>query len=258
MKFEANQSSSRPRSSTISSAPRKVADQEESDEIEPGFLRLIRFIRRQEHGDQPDRCETDRTIDQEAPSPSEIISEPATQRRADHRRDNHRNAEEREGLAALLRRESVRQDRLRHGHHAASREALQDPEQKERIKIPSLGTQDRAYAEKPETDQEEGLAAEPSGEEGARGQADGVGDQIGRDHPRRFVVADPHPARDIGQDDIGDRGVEHLHEGRKRDQDGDQPSTLFHGAARRRRAGPDRRVGHSGPRHWSTRAFSRS
>ena len=68
----------------------------------------------------------------------------------------------------------------------------------------------------------------------ARRQADGVGDQIGRHHPGRFVRADPHAASDIGQHHVGDRGVEHLHKGRKRDQNGDDPRV-------RRRRGASRR-----------------
>ena len=47
--------------------------------------------------------------------------------------------------------------------------------------------------------------------------------QIGRHHPRGFVIADPHAAGDVGQDHVGDRGVEHLHEGGDRDDDCDHP-----------------------------------
>ena len=47
---------------------------------------------------------------------------------------------------------------------------------------------------------------------------DGVGDEIGRHHPGRFVLADPETARDVRQRDVGDRGVEHFHERGERDQ----------------------------------------
>ena len=57
-----------------------------------------------------------------------------------------------------------------------------------------------------------------SREKRARRQDDRVGDQIGGHHPGRFVLADAHAAGDIGQRDIGDGGVEHLHEGGERDQ----------------------------------------
>ena len=104
------------------------------------------------------------------------------------------------------------------------------------FEIPGLRAQDRADAEQSEADQEEGLAAKQAGQERARRQADGVGDQIGRHHPGRFVGADAHAAGDVGQHHVGDRGVEHLHEGRKRDQNGDDPRAGRHRAASRRSA----------------------
>ena len=126
------------------------------------------------------------------------------------------------------------------------------------FEIPRLRAEHRAYAEKSEAHQEEGLAAEPPGEEGARRQTDCVGDEIGRYYPRGFVIADPHAAGEVGQDGVGDRGVEHLHEGRERDQNGDQPGAGRRCAARRRSAGPRRGVAHARPHHCSTRARSRS
>ena len=71
--------------------------------------------------------------------------------------------------------------------------------------------------------EKEGLAAEHLRQEAARREHDGIGDEIGRDHPRRLVGADRQAASDVGQRDIGDGGVENLHEGRERHQDRDQP-----------------------------------
>ena len=149
--------------------------------------------------------------------------------------DDHGDAEQRERLPALLGREGVRQNGLRDRHHAAAGEPLQEPEQEQRVEIPGLRAKKRAHGEEAEAGEEERLAAELPGEEGARREADGIGDEIGRHHPGRLVVADPHAAGDIGQHDVGDRRVEHLHEGRERDQHGDQP-----GACPRRRS-PQRR-----------------
>ncbi len=47
----------------------------------------------------------------------------------------------------------------------------------------------------------------------AGGQGDRVGDQIGGDHPGGFVLAHAQPARHIREGDVGDGGVEDLHEG---------------------------------------------
>ena len=124
------------------------------------------------------------------------------------------------------------------------------------FEIPGLRAQDRADAEEPEADQEEGLAAKQAGQERARRQADGVGDQIGRHHPGGFVGADPHAAGDIGQDHVGDRGVEHLHEGRKRDQNGDDPGARRRRAASRRSARLRGGVAHTRPRHRPKSAFN--
>ena len=79
----------------------------------------------------------DRPVDQEAPVPGIIVRQPAAERRPDHRSHDHGNAEQREGLAALLWREGVRQDRLRDRHHAAAAEALQDAKQQQRLEIPA-------------------------------------------------------------------------------------------------------------------------
>ena len=96
-----------------------------------------------------------------------------------------------------------------------------------------------AYGEEPKADQEEGFAAKPLGHKRARGQADGVGDQIGRHHPRGFVIADPHAAGEIGQHSVGDGCVEHLHEGRERNQDRDQPRACRGGVGGGRGAGAE-------------------
>jgi hypothetical protein len=83
----------------------------------------------QDQRDQYDREYADRSVDQKAPMPGEIVGQPSAERRPDNRRHHHRDAEQREGLAALGRRERVRQDRLRHRHHAAAPQSLQNPEQ---------------------------------------------------------------------------------------------------------------------------------
>ena len=181
----------------------------------------------QDHGDQRHRGDADRAVDQEAPAPGQIVREPPAERRPDHRRHHHRDAEQREALAALLRREGVRQDRLSDRHHAAAAETLQDAEEQQRIQVPGMRAHHRAHGEQRQADQEERLAAEAAREEAAGRQGDGVGDQIGRHHPGRLVLADPHAAGDIGQHHVGDGGVEHLHEGRERDQDRDQPRIGF-------------------------------
>ena len=52
-----------------------------------------------------------------------------------------------QGLAALRRRERIRQDRLCNRHHAAAAEPLQDTEQQQRVQIRGEPAQQRAQGE---------------------------------------------------------------------------------------------------------------
>ena len=205
-------------------------DQHEAEEIEASCLlpqaqALCGRGRRlpQDHGDQRDCDQPDRAVDQKAPVPRQIVGQPAAEGRPDHGRHHDRDAEQREALGALLRREGIRKDRLRDRHHAAAAQALHDAEYQQRLEIPRKSAQHRACGEQRQADQEEALAAEQPREERAGRQDNSVGDQIGGHDPGRLVIAHPHAACDIGQSHVRDRGVEHLHESGDRDEDGDQP-----------------------------------
>ena len=81
---------------------------------------------------QRERSKPDRHVDEEDPVPGEIVGDPAAERRADGRRDDHGDAVEREGLAALFRRKGIGEDGLLAGRHAAAAEPLQDAEKDQR------------------------------------------------------------------------------------------------------------------------------
>ncbi len=72
----------------------------------------------------------------------------------------------------------------------------------------------------------EPLAADDVAEPAADRQDDGVGDQIAGEDPGGLVIARPQRSRDIQQRDIGDRGVEHRHERRDRQDDRDEPRVV--------------------------------
>ena len=67
---------------------------------------------------------------------------------------------------------------------------------------------------------------------------DGIGHQIGRQHPGALVVAGAKAAGHVRQSHIGDAGVEHLHERGHRDHNRDEPGIefrppqFFHGGTR--------------------------
>ena len=155
-------------------------------------------------------------------------------------RDDHGDAVEREGLAAPLRRKRVGEDGLLAGRHAAAAEPLQDAEEDQRAQARRQSAQQRAHREQRHADHVEALAADDVRQPAAHRQHHGVGDQIGRDHPGALVDARRHGAGDVAQRDIGDRGVEHDHEGRDRDHDGDQPGIAVAGG--RAAVVPDRRL----------------
>ncbi len=55
------------------------------------------------------------------------------------------------------------------------------------------------------------------------GKNDGVGDEIGGEDPGGFLLRGAEAAGDVRQGDVGDGGVEHLHEGGQGDRHGDDP-----------------------------------
>src|SRR5258708_10594959 len=112
---------------------------------------------------------------------------------------------------------------MRHRHHTASTETLQATKQKKCLKIPGHSAEHRAHSEQTEADKEESLAAKAVSQKTGRSDNNGIGDEIGGYHPGRFVFADAQAARNIIQRDIGDRGVENLHERGQCYHDGNQP-----------------------------------
>ena len=69
----------------------------------------------------------------------------------------------------------------------------------------------------------EALAADAVGDPAADGQHHGVGDQVAGEDPGGFFGAGGERAADVGHGDVGDGGVERLHEGGEGDGDGDGP-----------------------------------
>jgi hypothetical protein len=70
--------------------------------------------------------------------------------------------------------------------------------------------------------EEQTLASEPAGEKAGRRRHDRGGDDIGRQHPVDLILAGRDAALDIWQRDVGDRGVERLHDGGEDHADGDR------------------------------------
>ena len=90
-----------------------------------------------------------------------------------------------------------------------------------------MPAEQRTDGEDGQTSHEKALAAESAGEPSADGQNDGIRDEIRSQHPGALVVARAQIAGHIGQRDVGDAGVEHLHERGQRHDHGDQPRIVL-------------------------------
>ena len=128
-----------------------------------------------------------------------------------------------EGLAAFFGREGVGEDGLLGGGETAAADALQDAEEDQQRKRRGEAAEGGADAEERDADHVELLAPDEGGHVGAGGKDDGVGYEIGGEDPGGFVLRGAEAAGDVRQGDVGDGGVEHLHEGGEGDRHGDDP-----------------------------------
>ncbi len=117
----------------------------------------------------------------------------------------------------------VREDRLRHRLKAAAARALQDSKENDGSKAWRDAAEQGADGENDQTHHEKPLAAESAGKPSANGQDDGIRHQIGGEHPGALIVAGAKAARHVGQCDVGDARVEHIHERGHRHDNRDQP-----------------------------------
>ena len=92
----------------------------------------------------------------------------------------------------------------------------------------------------------EALASEAVGEPAGDGQDDGGGDEIAGEDPGGLFLAGAEGSCHVGKSDVGDGGVEDLHESGESDSEGDRPLVVV---------GPPngwyRRCGHGCGRHIS-------
>ena len=167
----------------------------------------------QQHADDGD--DADRQVDQEHPVPGVIVGQPGAERRAHDRPQHHADAPDRHGAAALLGRIGVEQHRLRQRHQRGAGHALQQAEQHDLLDVLRQRAQQRGDGEAGDADDEQLLAAEAVGQPADRRRHDGGGDDIGGQHPVDLVERGRQRALHVGQRDIGDGGVERLHDGRR-------------------------------------------
>ena len=170
-----------------------------------------------------EREDADRDIEEEDPAPAVVVDDPAADGGAEDRRHDDGNAVHGEGHAALLGRKGVGEDGLLAGLKATAGRALQDAEEDQHAESGREPAEQRGEGEQEDAGHVEALAADAVGDPAADGQHHGVGDQVAGEDPGGFVRAGGERAADVGHGDIGDGGVERLHEGGQGDGNGDDP-----------------------------------
>ena len=231
IKDEPNQSSSSPRSSTISSAPRKVATSTKPTRSNPPpCCRQLSALRdrglglAQDQRDQREREHADRAVDQKGTSArrncrpasrraSARPPAPPPPRRRTARSPGRASPAGRHPPGSTARPAPCRRRRDPAGCGTAASTANSRHRPHSTELAVNSARQMRKKVLRPSRRARKLLAVKD----------DGVGDQIGRDDPGRLVLAHAQAAGDVMQHHVGDRRVEHLHERCERDQNGDQP-----------------------------------
>jgi hypothetical protein len=170
--------------------------------------------------------QTEGKVDEEDPVPVVIVGNPAAEGGTDGGGHDYGHAVESEGLAALFDGEGIGEDGLFAGGEATSSEALQDAREDEPAEAGSESAEDRADGKHDDAAHVEAFAPDAIGEPAGDGKDDGGGDEIAGENPGSFFLRSSDRAGDVRERDIGDGGVEHLHEGGDGDGERDQPGVV--------------------------------
>jgi hypothetical protein len=148
-------------------------------ELEPPTMRLM--------GRQPrdkQRCQqTKRDVDQKHGRPAEFLGKPAAGDRPERRRGGIHAGQVALVPAALAGRYGLGQQGLRQGHQPAAAQALQQPAETQHQHAGRQGAKDRCTNEHAQRPEHHALAAEGVTETAVDRGGDGVGEQVGDDHP---------------------------------------------------------------------------
>ena len=203
---------------------RQESDHHEDDAggVDPAGLAQVRRIEEDRAGrEEPE--DTDGHVDVERPAPRPVVRDPAAQRRPEDRRHHDPHAPDGHRHAPLTKREDLPHDGLGHRHERAAADALQDARDDQRVQVRREPAQHRRPRERHGADQEEALAPEDAREPARGGQDHRVGREVRGQHPRDLVHARRERALHVGQRDVDDGDVEHLHDGDRHDRCRDRP-----------------------------------
>ena len=137
------------------------------------FGRVLNQTRRQQQGENPHR-----DVNEENPTPAEIVGDPSAQRWTDGRSHHHRSAVNRKGHTPFCGSERVGKNRLFAGLETASPRTLHDPEDDEHGQVGSESAESRTDRKQRNASHIEPLASNEDREPCADGENDCVRDQI--------------------------------------------------------------------------------
>src|SRR5208337_3066183 len=168
-------------------------------------------------GEKPDRH-----IDKEHPAPIELVSQPAAERRADNRAQYDPHAPDRHRLGMALWRIDLQEHRLRQRHKRRSADTLQQTVYHYLRKARGHAAQGRGQGKTGDREEKHVFDAKAAGEPARQRRHDRRRDDVRGHDPGDLVLRGGKAALHMRQRDVGDRGVDPLHEGRQHDRDRDR------------------------------------
>ena len=186
------------------------------------FLLHVRRIGDEHVGEQQGNY-ADGNIDEENPAPIEIVGDPSAESGTDRRREHDGHAVNGECHAAAGGFESIGEDGLLAGLQASAADSLQNAKKNQHGEIGSEAAEKRANGEERDAGHVKTLAANQLGKPTAHGKNDGVGNEVGSEHPCAFILAGGKAAGNMWQGHVGDAGIENFHERGEGDGERDDP-----------------------------------
>ena len=215
--LDSSQPSCSPRSSASCSAPIAIASAVKPNQSKRSsrfVLGLVHEDDEAEHGE-----DAERQVDEEHPMPGIGLGQPGAEGRAHDRSHHHAHAPDRHRFRPFMQRVGVEHHGLRQRHQRRAEHALQQAEHHHLGDVLRQPAHHGSNGEAGRADDEDALAAETVGDPSHRRGHDRGGDDIGGQHPVDLVLRGRQRALHIGQRDVGDGGVERLHDRRRHGAD---------------------------------------
>ena len=162
-----------------------------------------------------------RHVDQKHPAPVVLVGQPAAECGADDRAQYHAHAPDRHRFGVPLGWIDLQQHRLGQRDEGCSTDTLQQTIDHHFGKARGGTAESRGQGETGDRDEEHILDAKTAREPAGQRRHDRGRDDIGGHDPGDLVLGDRKTPLHVRQRDIGDRGVDPLHEGRQHDRDRD-------------------------------------